>query len=96
MDVKKCTVCNIKIDGDNCKKDRNICQNCYNINRKKYNDNEKKRNFDDCVNKIEKPKIDNVSNANNNLFSKFENLANVVMDPRNVGKTYYMLKVIEN
>ena len=43
MDVKKCTVCNIKIDEDNYKNDRNICKNCYNINRKKYNSNNKEK-----------------------------------------------------
>ena len=63
MTVKKCTVCNIKIAEDNCKKDRNICKNCYNINRIKNNDNEKKRKTDDSVNNIEKPKIDNVNNT---------------------------------
>ena len=52
MDAKKCTVCNIRIDEDNCKKDRIICKNCYIINRKKNNNNEKKRKFDDSVNKI--------------------------------------------
>ena len=91
MDVKKCTVCGIKIDVDNCKKDRNICKNCYNMNRKKYNNKEKKRKFDDSVNKIEKPKIDNV----NNIVSKFENHRYVVIGPSNVGKTSYMLKVLE-
>ena len=95
MDVKKCTVCNIKIDGDNCKKDRNICKNCYNINRKKYNNKEKKRKVDDSVYKIEKPKIDNVNNPNNNIVSKFENHRHVIIGPSNVGKTYYMLKVLE-
>ena len=72
------------------KKDRNICKNCYNINRKKYNNNEKKRKFDDSVNKK-----DNVNNVNNNIVSEFENRANVIIGPRNVGKTYYMLKVLE-
>ena len=95
MDVKKCTVCNIKIDEDNCKKDRNICKNCYNINRKKYNNKEKKRKIDDSVDKIEKPKIDNVNNPNNNIVSKFENHRHVIIGPSNVGKTYYMLKVLE-
>ena len=95
MDVKKCTVCNIKIDGDKFKKDRNICKNCYIIIRKKYNNNEKKRKFDGSVNKIEKRKVDNVNNANNNIVSKFENRANVVIGPRNVGKTFYMLKILE-
>ena len=78
------------MDGDNCEKDRNICKNCYNTNRKKYNGYEKKRKFDDSVNKI-----DNVNNANNNIVPKFENHACVVIGPRNVGKTYYMLKLLE-
>ena len=56
MDVKKCTVCNIKIDENNCKKDRNICKKCYNINRKKYTINEKKRKTDDSVKNIENQK----------------------------------------
>ena len=94
MDVKKCTVCDIKIDVDNCKKDRNICKNCYNMNRKKYNNKEKKRKFDDSVNKIEKPKIDNVNNKNN-FVSKYENHRYVVIGPSNVGKTYYMLEILE-
>ena len=91
MNVKQCTVCNIKIDEDNCKIDRNIYKNCYDTNRKKNNNKEKKRKFDDSVNKIGKPKIDNV----NNIVSKFENHAYVVIGPRNVGKTYFMLKVLE-
>ena len=37
----------------------------------------------------------NVNNTNNNIISKFENHAYVVIGPRNVGKTYYMLKVLE-
>ena len=95
MDVKKCTVCDIKIDVDNCKKDRNICKNCYNMNRKKYNNKEKKIKFDDSVNKIEKPKIDNVNNNNNDIVSTYENHRHVIIGPSNVGKTYYMLKVLE-
>ena len=87
MDVKKCTVCNIKIDGDNCKKDRNICKICYNINRKKYTINEKKRKTDDSVKNIERPKINNVST--------YENHRHVIIGPSNVGKTFCMLKVLE-
>ena len=94
MDVKKCTVCGIKIDVGNCKKDRNICKNCYNMNRKKYKNKEKKKKFDDSLNKIEKPKIDNVNNKNN-IVSKYENHRHVVIGFSNVGKTYYMLKVLE-
>ena len=95
MDVKQCTVCNIKIAVDNCKKGRNICRRCYNINRKKYNNKEKIRKVDGSVNKIEKPKIDNVNNTNSNIISKFENHRHVVIGPSNVGKTFYMLKVLE-
>ena len=90
MDVRKCTVCNIKLDVDNCKKDRNICRRCYNINRKKYNNKEKIRKLDDSVNKI-----DNINNTNNDFVSKFENHRHVVIGPSNVGKTYYVLKVLE-
>ena len=91
MDVKKCTVCNIKIDEDNYKKDRNICRKCYNINRKKYTINEKERKTDDSVKNIEKPKIDNV----NNNVSTYESHRLIVIGPSNVGKTYYMLKILE-
>ena len=91
MNVKKCTVCNIEIDEDNFKKDRNICKNCYNKNTKKFNQNEKKKRTNDFVNNIEKPKIDNI----NNNVSTYENHRNVIIGPSNVGKTYYMLKVLE-
>ena len=93
MNVKKCTVCNIEIDEYNCKKDRNICKICYNINRKKYNNKEKKRKTDYSVNKIEKSKIDNVNNKINDLT--LENHRHVIFGPSNVGKTYYMLKILE-
>ena len=89
MDVKKCTVCDNKIDVDNCKKDRKICKNCYNMNRKKYNDKKKKIKFDDSVNKID------IVNNKNNIISKYENHRHIVIGPSNVGKTYYMLKVLE-
>ena len=75
------------------KKDRNICNNCYNINRKKYNNIEKKRKYDDSMNKIEKRKIDNFNSKIN--VSNHEDHANVVIGPKNVGETYYMLKVLE-
>ena len=56
MDVKKCTVCNIKIDEDNYKKDRSICMKCYNINRKKLNSNNKEKIQD----------VNSVNKTNNN------------------------------
>ena len=88
MNVKKCTVCNIEIDECNREKDRNICKICYNINRKKYNNKEKKRKTDDSVNKI-----DNVNSKINDLT--LENHRHVIIGPSNVGKTYYMLKVLQ-
>ena len=69
------------------KKDRNICKSGYNINK------EKKRKYDDSVNNREKPKINIVNNKIN--VPKYENHAYVVIGPRNVGKTYYMLKILE-
>ena len=42
------------------------------------------------MNKIEKPKIDKINNV-----STYENRANVIIGPRNVGKTFYMLKILE-
>ena len=55
------------------------------------------------MNNIEKSKIDNVNNKNilpekhNNkgVVSTYENRANVVIGARNVGRTYYILKVPE-
>ena len=105
MNVTNCSVCNIKIDEDNCKKDRNICKICYNLNRKKYNNKVKKRKVDDSVNNIEKPQIDNVNNKNilpqkqkhndnNPNVSTYGNHRHVVIGPSNVGKTYYMLKIL--
>ena len=40
---------------------------------------------------IEEPKIDNV----NNNVSTYENHRHVLIGPSNVGKTYYMLKILE-
>ena len=45
------------------------------------------------MNIIEKPKIDNVNNKI--TVPNFENHAYVVIGPRNIGKTYYMLKVLK-
>ena len=41
------------------------------------------------MNNIEKPKIGNVNNKIIDLTN--ENQANVIIGPRNVGKTFYML-----
>ena len=39
--------------------------------------------------------IENVNNNNNDNVSTYENHRHVVIGPSNVGKTYYMLKVLE-
>ena len=77
MDVKKCTVYNIKIDEDNYKKDRSICKNCYNSNRKKYNSDNKEKTQD--VNSVKKSKL--VENLNNRTL---------IIGFSNCGKTYLM------
>ena len=45
------------------------------------------------MNNIEKPQTDNVNNKIN--VPTHENHAYVVIGPRNVGKTYCMLKILE-
>ena len=84
MDVKKCTVCNIKIDEDNYKKDRSICKKCYNNNRKKYNSNNKEKIQD----------VNSVNKTNNNKKKRklVENLNNrtLIIGFSNSGKTYLM------
>ena len=86
---RNCTTCNIMIDIYNYKKDRTVCKTCYNISKRKNN------NIILTPNK----NIENVDNNNNNdnnpNLSSYENRANVVIGQRNVGKTYYMLKVLE-
>ena len=61
-----CITCNIEIDENNYVKDRSVCKSCYNKNRRKNRrsetDDKKKRKCDYSMNKIEKPKIDNVNN----------------------------------
>ena len=86
-----CIICNIEIDESNYLKDRFVCKSCYNKYRRKNHQPEsgdkKKIKYDDSVNNIEKPKIGNVP--------KYENHRHVVIGPSNVGKTYYMLKILE-
>ena len=88
MDVKKCTVCNIKVDEDNYKKDRNICKNCYNINRKKYNSNNKEKIQD--VNSVNK------TNNNKKKPKLVENLNNrtLIIGFSNCGETYLINHIL--
>ena len=80
---RNCSACNIKIDENIYLKHRTICNKCHNENRRKNNNN--------TITGNEQPNIDKI----NNNVSTFENHACVVIGPRNVGKTYYMLKVLE-
>ena len=78
------------IDGNNYLKHRTICKKCHNENRRKNNNNTITENGIDTT--PQQPKIDKIINKN---VLTFENRANVIIGPRNVGKTYYMLKVLE-
>ena len=95
--MKKCTVCNIKIDEDKYKKDRKICKKCYNINRKKYNNNTFSGNDNITLIQNQQPKIDkNIKNVTNNPnVLTYGNHRHVVIGPSNVAKTYCMLKKLE-
>ena len=85
MDVKKCTVCNIKIHGDNYKKDRIICRSCYNNNRKKYNTNNKEKI--QVVNSVNKKKTKVVGSVNGNNRT-------LIIGFSNCGKTYLMNHIL--
>ena len=83
------SVCNKNLDKNNYLKDRTVCKSCYN----------KKRKEKGIVTSHEQPKIENVNNNKNNVnnpnVSTYENHAYVGIGPRNVGKTYYKLKILE-
>ena len=73
------------IDENNYLKHKTVCKICYNKNRRKNTSNEKKIDAT-----TQQPKIDKINNV-----STYENRANVIIGPRNVGKTFYMLKILE-
>ena len=85
-----CNTCNTEIDENNYLKDRIVCKRCYKNNRRKNTNNTSTQN--------QQPKIDKINNNNDNNpnVSTYENHVYVVIDPRNVGKTYYMLKIPAN
>ena len=90
-----CTACKIKIDPNIYLKDRTVCKSRYNKNRKN-NNNALIQN--EIITSNHKPKIENVinnKNFNNPSVSTYENHAYIIIGPRNVGKTYYMLKILE-
>ena len=86
---RNCTVCNIMIDMKNYRKDRTVCKSCYNISRRKNNINTLPPNKNNTS--YQQPNFENV----NNDVSTYENHRHVVIGPSNVGKTYYLLKVLE-
>ena len=86
---RNCSACNILIDINNYKKDRTVCKTCYNINKRKNNINILPLNKNNTS--YQQPNIENV----NNNVSTYENHRQVIIGPSNVGKTYYMLKVLE-
>ena len=71
------------------KKDRNVCKSSYNISRRKNNINTLPPNKNKTSYQQQ-----NIENVNNDV-STYENHLHVVIGPSNVGKTYYMLKVLE-
>ena len=84
---RSCTACNIMIDINNYKKDRTVCKTCYNKNQRKnkhiiLTPNDLKT----TSNKLDK-NIENVNNNSNDIVSSYENRANVIIGPRDVGKT---------
>ena len=83
------SICNIKIDENNYLKHKTVCKSCYNKNRRKNNiDTLSTRKINTSYQQLD---IENV----NNKVSKYENHRHVIIGPSNVGKTYYMLKVLE-
>ena len=86
---RNCTACNIMIDVNNYKKDRTVCKSCYNLSKRKNN------NVTLPTNKIntsyQQPNVENVNKKDSN----FENHRHIIIGPSDVGKTYYMLKVLE-
>ena len=87
---RNCSACNKNLDENNYLKHRTICKKCHNENRRKNNINTITKNEIDTT--TQQPKINKVINNN---VSKFENRACVVIGPRNIGKTYYMLKILK-
>ena len=81
-----CNNCNIEIDEKHYLKDRTVRKTCFNKNRRK--------NKNSPLFQNQQPKIVKINNNNDNV-STYENHAYVVLGPRNVCKTYYMLKVLE-
>ena len=79
----------MEIDENNYLKDKTVCKTCYNKNKRKNNNK--------IIIQNQQAKIDkfNNNNDNNPNVSTDENHAYVFIGPRNVGKSYYMLKKLK-
>ena len=75
------------MDVNSYPKHRTFCKKCHNGSRRKNHNNTITEN--EIVTTPQQPKI------NNTNVSNYENHAYVVIGPRNVRKTYYILKVLE-
>ena len=78
------------VDENTYLKLRTICKNCHNGNRRKNNNITIIEN--EIVTTPQQTKLNKINNTNDLTY---ENRANVVAGPRNVGKTYYIFKVLE-
>ena len=89
-------ICKIELNENNYLKERTVCKSWYNQNRKKDNNNAVIQN--ENFSSIHKPKRETVNNNKivyNPSVSTFENHAYDFVGLRNVGKTYCMLKILE-
>ena len=70
---KNCTACNVKLDEDIFKNDRTIRKNCYNNRKRRKSNKILVQNI--ITASHQEPKIENVSNTNNNrtLINRFSN-----------------------
>ena len=102
-----CNECEKNLEESNFyKKVKNRCKDCLNKKlkcevcgkffSKKWLTNHIEREHQSNVNNDNKIILpENRDNDNNTNVETFQNRANVIIGPRNVGKTYYMLKVLE-
>ena len=87
------TVCKIKIDKNNYLKLRTVCKSCCKKIRKN-NNNALIQN--EIITSQQRPKIENGKNNKNNVTNpNVSTYESHVIGPRNVYKTFYMLKILE-
>ena len=86
---RNCSVCNIKIDINRYKKNRTVCKVCYKNKR------ENNQNRQQTLSQKEKCSPQHQPKNDDNIDRLHENHAYIIFGPRNVGKTFYMLKKLE-